>query len=78
MINVDLENINRFFGGKISRVNFLPVRDPIISARTQNSLFPVYIQALLSECRVEFYNLHGFRQIVYDLRYDRWNELSEP
>lgn len=32
MINVDLENINRFFGGKISRVNFLPVRDPIISA----------------------------------------------
>lgn len=50
---------------------FLPVRDPIISARTQNSLFPVYIQALLSECRVEFYNLHGFRQIVYDLRYDR-------
>lgn len=71
MINVDLENINRFFGGKISRVNVLPVRDAIISARTRNSLFPVYIQALLSECRVEFYNLHGFRQIVYDFRYDR-------
>lgn len=43
------------FGGKISRVNFLPVRDAIISARTRNSP-RAYIQAWPLECRVDFYN----------------------
>lgn len=45
----------RVFGGKISRVNFLPVRDAIISARTRNSP-RAYIQAWPLECRVDFYN----------------------